>query len=106
VTRAADAPLLAQNLMANSSQAPDSARKAPFYCIGCGSDSPIEQQTGAYRVMHLSNNLLSQYGNHCNQASMKSSPPVPSSFPNTVGYFTVKIAVLPCRIMAKFFLAV
>jgi len=79
--------------MASTLQAPDTARKAPLYCTGCAVSSPTKQQTeGTYRVMQ---SILSQYGNHCDQALMEqSSPPVPSCLSNTMGTSVTKILAI------------
>jgi len=44
--------------MASTSQAPDTARKAPLYCTGCAVSSPTKQQTEGTWIMNLSNSLM------------------------------------------------
>jgi len=80
-THAAGAPFIA-----STSQAPETPRKAPLIALAVAVTSPTKEQTeGAYRAMHLKN-LLSQYGNRSDRASMgRSSPPAPSSLSNTIG---------------------
>ena len=62
---------------------PTQREKLHFIALAVAVTSPTKQQTeGTYRVMQ---SILSQYGNHCNQALMEqSSPPIPSCLSNTM----------------------